>query len=239
MPSREPLCWNGRLQELSNPNCLDLPVIASLPSLNSSDRSLAWPSGGTVPWIWNGSLWVPVAVIPPVRSGIDVTIAVGQVVFGNQGLAANTLRAFPWLVTNQLTLGSVRLEIGTLAASSSVRLALYTDTGQAFPNTLIAASDPAAMDSSTASVKTNTFASNITLVPGLYWLAANSNATPIPRAIPVSAIANVLGTNPAGGTANYTGWSTAFTFAAMPSTFPAAGATLLSGAAPAAMFRTA
>lgn len=245
MPAKRPLVnLEGIPGELSSPDVESLVSIAfaALPTLSASDRAMCWcsdhPFGPSV-LFWNGSAWIAGSFSEiPVRSGIDATLATSQTAMTTQATAASTLRAYPWLVKRRLVIRAVRCEVTTLAASSTFRVGLYADNGQAYPGSLISGSDVAPMDGSTTGVKLNTFASDITLNPGLYWVVFNSNVSVTLRAISTAAILNVLGLNPAGGvTTTYTGWSAGFSYAAMPSTFPGA-AIPTSTAAPVAMFRT-
>jgi hypothetical protein len=171
------------------------------------------------------------------RSGSDYTIANNQLTPSTGALTANTIRAYPWRVTKKIIITAVRCEVTTLVAGATFRLGLYTDNN-GYPNALVAGSDVATLDGATLGVRLNTFASAITLLPGIYWLAVNSSAAPTLRAILPASIESILGVNPAGGaTSQYTGWTVGATFAALPATYPAAAALNQNSSAPMAMFR--
>jgi hypothetical protein len=173
----------------------------------------------------------------PLRSGLDLSIANNQSTLVPTAQVAANLRAFPWLLRRPVTIIAMRSEVTTLIATSTYRLGIYADNGSAYPGALVTNSDVGAIDSSTAGVKVSTFASLITLSPGLYWSAINCSAAPTLRSIPVGAIENILGCAPTGGnTAPFTGWSIAQTYAALPVIFPA-GAGLLTSNAPMVLFK--
>lgn len=136
-------------------------------------------------------------------------------------LTANSLRAVPWVVLDQLKISTLRTEVTVAAVGGLMRVALYSDTGSGYPGAIIPGSDVNTMAAATTGVKALTYATPITLLPGLYWQVLNANATPTIRALSGASISPVLGFNPAGGTAaNYTVLTSALAFAAMPSTFP-------------------
>jgi len=155
---------------------------------------------------------------------------------GTSVLALNTLRAYPWIVSKSLTFDTIDSTVSTLLNPSNFRIGIYTDDGNGYPASLVAGSDIQAYDGSTATNKLGTPASPITLSPGLYWIAINSNAAgPTLRAWPNVSIPHVLGL--AAGAVGTTqsdqqvGWTVSQTFGAMSSTFPAGATALLSSAA--------
>jgi len=172
------------------------------------------------------------------RSGTDITAAVNQLAPGTVAQVANTLRASPLWIRKTVTFVAFRLEVTTLVAATTCRLGLYTDNGSGYPSTLVTNSDVGTIDTATTGVKTSTFSSAITLTPGLYWIAWNSNGAATVRSIAVGAIDSTLGSNPAGGaTSTYTAWTVALTYGALPSTFTGGGTLLTNTAIPRAMLR--
>lgn len=146
-----------------------------------------------------------------------------------------TLRASPWILSHTITIDKIQAEISTAAnpTSTTCRIGIYRDNGQVYPQALVTGSDVGTF-TTTAAVKTNTFASPITLQEGLYWMAytCGTAATTQPtwRALSAGSIPPVLGAVSTMGANNFgTAYTVAFTFAAMPATFPA-GATILTGA---------
>lgn len=143
-----------------------------------------------------------------------------------------TLRASPWIVPHTITIDKIQAEISTAASptSTTCRIGIYTDNGNAYPDALVAGSDVGTF-TTTATVKTNTFGSPITLHEGLHWLSYTCGTAgttqPTWRALTAGSIPPVLGVTSVMGTNNGgNGYTVAFTFAALPQTFPA-GATVL------------
>jgi hypothetical protein len=173
-----------------------------------------------------------------VRSGIDLTIACNQLAPTTGAQTANSLRVFPWKVHRAVTLTAVRAEVTTLIAATTFRLGIYADNGSAYPGALVAGSDVTTLDSAATGVKVNTFASAITLSPGLYWVAINNSGAPTLRAVGLGAIENVLGAAVSmGANLAITGWSVTQPYAALPSAFPVNATILLNTVAPYTLFR--
>lgn len=170
------------------------------------------------------------------RSGNYYSLAIAQSAHATLAHIANTLRVWPWIISEPVILNEVRLEVTTLIAASIIRMGLYSDNGAIYPGSLIISSD---FDAATTGVKTVSFAgSPITLKPGLYWLATNSNAAPLCRSVAVAAIAPVLGVSASMGTnGGNTNFSIAQAFGALPATFPGGAATQTNNTAPAAIWR--
>lgn len=151
--------------------------------------------------------------------------------------AANTVRAFPWLVKKNITISDARVEVLTALAGSTFRVGLYSDLN-GYPNALIAGSDVATIDSGVIGVKLSTYATPIFLPAGIYWQVITFSGTPTFRAIPASGLSTMLGVNPAGGTAlNYVGFSRTLAYAALPANFSAGAALLANSAATLVMYR--
>lgn len=101
----------------------------------------------------------------------------------------------PWFFPNGLVLAQVGVNVSTLQAGSTMRVALYADDGTGYPGALIA--DLGTIDTSVAGARTLDFA-DLTLAPGLYWVTTvsltsgsiasvtNCNAAP-PWPVPVAA----------------------------------------------------
>lgn len=153
------------------------------------------------------------------RAGLWINAAVNQIAPTTLALTANTLRAFPWELKRAATISTIRSEVSTLVAATSYRIGVYTDNNS-YPGTLISGSDTGAYDSSTIGTKSGVFAGAV--APPLIWIVINANGAPTLRSIPVSAIANVLGSQGSFGTnSTFTCWSIAQAFGPLPSTFPA------------------
>jgi hypothetical protein len=189
---------------------------------------------GLAPAITNGQP-VTFEQIPSLRAerpGLIITAAATQFTPTTVAQVANTLRAFPWEVKRSATINSIRSEVTTLLAATSYRLGIYSDTNS-YPNALLTGSDAQVYDASIAGIKTGTPTANFPIVAGtLIWFVINANGAFSGRALPVSSVPNVLGSQGnLGSTSCFTGWSIAQAFGALPATFPA-GAALLANVAP-------
>jgi hypothetical protein len=135
-------------------------------------------------------------------------------------LVINVLRTYIIKVEAPIVITQRSLTVGTATAGSLVRVGLYNLGPGFYPTTLVANSDIAQIDAGVTGVKTNAFASPISLASGYYGLAYACNGTlanltcystafiPLPERA-IAQPANRL-----------TGWTGAFTFAALPSTYP-------------------
>lgn len=140
-------------------------------------------------------------------------------------LGANTIRAYPLVVTKPMTISQILSEVTTAAASTTYRVGIYNSDNSSYPASLVSGSDTGTFDSATTGVKTGTFGSSITLTPGLYWFVINTNGTPTLRAIASTGITPVLGVKSTlGTTAVLVGYSASLAYAGLPSSFPS-GAT--------------
>jgi hypothetical protein len=160
------------------------------------------------------------------RSGDIVGNAVAASTLQTHILAANVLRAFPWLITKTTTFDVEYMEVSTAVGGTHIRYGIYADTGARYPGSLVANSDAAEFDGASATVQNATFSSPITLVPGLYWRGILSDGAPTVRGVPATAVPPILGYAVTLGVAGtFIGLSkSSITYGVMPSTFPA-GAT--------------
>lgn len=223
---------------------------------NLTGISLLSPTANTLPYSIDSTTWGVTSLSSFARTLIDDTNAVGMrttleipintyrsgryysnnlsgSTTSNQALTANTLRAFRWRVDTTLNFNEIISEVTTLAAAN-YRIAIYTDVAS-YPTTLIAGSDALSYDASGTGVKSSG-AINVTINPGFYWIAFNSNGTPTLRAHGTANILNVGADVTMGANAFTTCVSASQTFGAMPSSFPAGG-TFSNLACPIAAFR--
>jgi hypothetical protein len=122
--------------------------------------------------------------------------------------------------------------IVTTLLAGKVHFGIFADSGVVYPSSLLL--DSGEFDTGTTGVKTATI--NLTLNPGLYWAVIVGNAAPTLRALATGGAAAILGLDSGLGTASGLGYTVAFTYAALPATFPA-GATVLTGTVPAIFVR--
>jgi hypothetical protein len=136
-------------------------------------------------------------------------------------MAANQLRAWPFIVTKQITVDEIRSEVTTASASTTYRIGIYDSDASNSPANLIANSDTGTFDSATTGVKSATFAANIILAPGLYWFVINSNGGATLRAYTINSNIGVLGFKGVlGAQAAVVGFWVSYTYAAMPASYP-------------------
>ena len=136
----------------------------------------------------------------------------------------DNLFATPFIVSTPSTLNAMAVNVTTSAPSSTVRLGVYRDSNL-YPSTLVteAGEVATATDNTFASV---TLGSNVTLQPGLYWFViAVGVASPTLRHIVNTQALSLGNRSNAGDTSSQIGWVHAFTYAALPATFPSSSPT--------------
>jgi hypothetical protein len=141
-------------------------------------------------------------------------------------LSTNTLYAIPILLPELHTATSINIEVTTQSAGNNLRMGIYADLS-GVPDTLL-------LDAGTVSL-TGTGNKAITISQSMpmnwYWLALVANGAAAVRALSQTNAMPMLGFSSGTDTTFHVGWSVAFTYAALPSTFTGGGA-LMSGAAP-------
>ncbi len=130
--------------------------------------------------------------------------------------SANTIRAIPFVVEENITIDRIAVNVTTLLAGN-VRLGIYNDNGNLFPGTRLL--DAGASSTATTGVKAITI--NQTLTPGLYWLVSVGSSAPTIRCFAVASMIPIMGYDNTLGTAPGLYYTNAFTYAALPATFPA------------------
>jgi len=157
---------------------------------------------------------------------------------GNCGAAQNytaangSLRAFPLVVSKAFTFTQIRIRVTTFAAGSKLRVGIYTDNGSSYPNALVSGSDTGEFDTDTPNGVKSSGTVSITLNPGLYWIATNSNGGPVLDGMTQYSCPAVIGvTDIVSAGTDHNRWLVASAYGAMPSTFPG-GATSGSAAFP-------
>ena len=147
----------------------------------------------------------------------------GMMTGGNMSastLTFDNLNATPFMISTPMTLNDMAVNVTTSAASSTVRLGVYRDANL-YPSTLVveAGEVATATDNTFASV---TLGTPVILQPGLYWFAVVAGtASPTVRFVVNTQNTNILGNRSnAGDVAAQVGWVHAYTYAALPATFP-------------------
>jgi hypothetical protein len=138
------------------------------------------------------------------------------------------ITAIPFIVSKAITIDQMAIEVTTLGTTSNSRVGIYTDDGNGYPATRLV--DAGEIATTTTGVKTFTTGLPLTLsTAGLYWLAhANNGTGQNNRAVSSANLINVMGFLNSIGTANGgNGWQANFTYGALPTPFPTAGAAVL------------
>lgn len=141
---------------------------------------------------------------------------------------ANTMVAVPFIAPQRGgTVDRIDFQINTLGAGNG-RLGLYSNTSDStlYPNALLA--DGGSISTATTGVKSTTI--SVALAGGsLNWLVYNTdNAVALVLQLNGTDVTSMLGQPAAGGTAYHAAISVAQAFGAMPATFTAGGAYVLS-----------
>jgi hypothetical protein len=151
------------------------------------------------------------------------------------------LRAIPFIASKTTTLDQMAINV-TVAGSATnctADVGIYSDNGNSYPGARVVDAGSAVV--SVAGVKTFTTGMPVTLDPGLYWLVYEHNcATTAPtiRSFAVASLIPVLGYASSLPTNQQFGWSVAFTYAALPASYPAGGAPITAVPIPAVFVRT-
>ncbi|MGG3737246.1 hypothetical protein [Aeribacillus pallidus] len=151
--------------------------LSSLPGIQSDVSQLktdiAMVAGGAAPIdtlnvLINVDMWSHFK-----RSLASITGAQNVLVYGD------TLDIFPFPVMQQMTFSEVGLQLGKHAASSTqAKIAIYADNGEGYPGSLVFESAEMSW-SGTVGTEVHEWQyapANITLNPGLYWIARFNSA---------------------------------------------------------------
>ena len=136
--------------------------------------------------------------------------------------SANNLDMLPFYVPDSQTFDRIAINVTTLSAGSA-RLGIYADTGGVYPGELLV--DAGEVDTGTAGIKW--CAINVTLLPGLYWLARIQDAAPTLRSL-FHYTMIPLG-NADLGVSVVTGYRFAQAYGVLPNPFPAGAVDITSG----------
>lgn len=142
-------------------------------------------------------------------------------------LTVNRLYAMPFYSPRGGTLDRIGIQVTTLGASGAARLGIYSATSDTnlYPSTLVL--DAGTISTATTGMKTLTISQALS-ANTLYWLVlVCGTAACTIRSLAVGGVWPIFGATNALATASGVGLYVAFTYAALPATFPAS-ATLLS-----------
>ena len=153
--------------------------------------------------------------------------AANQTALGTLAVSANQLYAIPDVMGRGGILDTIAFEVTTLAGGSSCRVGLYTNANDnaPYPGTLVV--DSGVLSGGSTGVKSLTGIGG-PWNQGLYWWVFESDGTPTVRSVAVGGQSHLQGLSSA--LALQGALTKAFTFAALPTTFPS-GATYAATAA--------
>lgn len=131
-------------------------------------------------------------------------------------IAANTLYAMPFIAEKEIAIDSIAMKVATSGAGSNIRFGIYNSLNL-YPNSLLI--DSGSIPGTSIGVKS--FACNLDLPQGVYWLVCVCSATaPIVTGFTGVALNSIMGLdNTLSGLG--LGYSIAFTYNAFPTSFPA------------------
>lgn len=157
------------------------------------------------------------------------------VTLGTFTMTANRLYAMPFVSPRRgATIDDIEIYVTTGAVSTSAIMGLYTNSTESdlYPDELVA-QGAVQLDTTTTAQK-RTWNIAYTLIPGqLYWLAVVANGAPVIRGLSTNQAHYILGTASSANTTWTTHLYATHTYdGSLPSTFPTAGATAGTGAAP-------
>lgn len=111
-------------------------------------------------------------------------------VSGNRAPTQSTVEYSPMFIPYVIVIDRLAVKVNTLAAASTVRLGIYSDTGTAAPGALVL--DAGTIDSTATGVKQITV--SLTLPRGLYWRAlVSQGGAPTMQKAAAEAAATLLG----------------------------------------------
>lgn len=147
---------------------------------------------------------------------------------GTLALTVNRLYAIPFVVVDAKTITRIAIHVTTLGASANCRLGIYQDNGSIYPGSRV--SDCGTVTMTSTGIKEIT-GLNISLTANtLYWLVCVCDVAATIVAFAVVYVNAILGfPTTALNTVGFASYYVAFTYAALPPTYP--GSATLSNAA--------
>lgn len=150
-------------------------------------------------------------------------ILLNRYTYGASTLVADTLYATPFLVVRTLTVDKLVIRCHATDAGQFVRLGIYEDGTNLYPGDLLV--DAGTAELTPIGQKDITISGDQQLVSGIYWMAlvSDSNAGQVTdRRIQIP----ILGAVSTDSRNNYSGWSVAQAYGALPDPFTAAGSAM-------------
>ena len=145
----------------------------------------------------------------------------------------STIYAYPLYIPGNVAIKAISLDSTTGQTGGAGHVGIYADNGGA-PGALVTGSDSGALAATSTAIATKTYSSPLSLSPGWYWLASTFTASSTMPTVGALASAYTNEVNAEQGNAsslanlfatsaqNVLGVTAAFTYAALPATFPTA-----------------
>jgi hypothetical protein len=215
-------------------------ALTSEPTL--ADGLVYYRSDQKILKITDGTRKIGLVPVKALRAGRWYGTFDAATAFTTVTISANTLYASPFFVPEELRFDQIAINVTTAGAGGTVaRVGIYKDgstpSTQGYPANLIPGTDVGELAVDTTGVKAN--AIDVTLPPGLYWLALVSSGAPALRGVGVASLdSEILGLGDDLGTAPGVGYSVSYTYGALPSTFPS-GASIYTSTVPLVALRRA
>lgn len=169
------------------------------------------------------------------RVGLWRTNNVGAAASSALSTAADALDVYPFPVPYTMSFDRIGVNVATAgAAGAKARLGIYADNGQVYPGALVLDAGEVALDSTGA----KSITINVTLQPGLYWLARIQNSVgTMPQIYGMDSAAVLsLGIDDSLSGRPATGFRASVAYGPLPDPFPE-GASLRFGTQPSVWLR--
>jgi len=98
----------------------------------------------------------------------------------------NTSYWIPFALNRRINVSAISINVSTGSASTSENVGIYSSNlTSLYPNTLLTS---VTLDTASTGLKTGTLATEITLTPGIYWIALASNGAPTLTALALGSL---------------------------------------------------
>ena len=181
-----------------------------------SPTSQIWkPNYGLQGYFPQGSMGEGAPVSRMVIVGCANATALGTI-----AIAQNFLYAIPQVFPKEVVISAVNINVTANVGGTNGRIGIYSNKSNHIP-----APDKLLFDSGSIATTSNgvkTVLCGLTLAPGLYWFTyvASGATTATIRGVAIAGLSNTPSIPIGMGTVVDSGWTTAFTFGALPYAFP-------------------
>lgn len=191
---------------------------------NSSTTYASFVTASTTNFSIASSTYTNFTYIRPLRIGSSANDLFGEMMVSgaqtNNTPVSGTLYAFPTMISQNITVDEMAFDLEATGASSHVRIGIYTDNGNMYPNALVV--DAGETNTGSHGLGTITLTGlSAKISPGLYWLVyENDGTSPQVRGPATGGLTPILGAGSSISTVGMVGWSVVNTYGALPGTFP-------------------